>query len=159
MRVTLQSGPGPFMADDPYKWTQLKSSGIANTGSRWNPRTVETGSLDPQTATTQPQNQSWPLFTWWPTISLFMSRRSRGHRYRFMMLEGGDSHPLPKYLSTKKEVKEILWNRYFLKLWKIDFVLWWLSNCRSRSAERFPVSLIANLCQPPIMGMGRHRLL
>ena len=40
MRVTLQSGPGPFMADDPYKWTQLKSSGIANTGTRWNLRTV-----------------------------------------------------------------------------------------------------------------------
>ena len=41
MRVTLQSGPGPFMADDPYKWTQLKSSGIGgNTGemesrNRW----------------------------------------------------------------------------------------------------------------------------
>ena len=72
MRVTLQSGPGPFMGDDPYKWTQLKSSGIANTGkmeNRWPPQTV-----------TNQHHQIWPLFTGRPNITLFMSMRPRGHR-------------------------------------------------------------------------------
>ena len=73
MRVTLQSGPGPFMGDDPYKWTQLKSSGIANTGkmeNRW----------PPQTVTNQHHQILWPLFTGRPNITLFMTMRPWGQR-------------------------------------------------------------------------------
>ena len=41
----------------------------------------------------------------------------------------------------------------------VEFCCGLIEQLLESASERFPVSLIANLSQPPIMGMGWHPLL